>query len=38
MENLEDVLIIDKKFVTMKIGSCDMFLVKIKFSKPGKAE
>jgi len=38
MENSEDVLIIDKKFVTTKIGSCDMFLAKIKFSEPGKAE
>ena len=38
VENLEDVLKIDKKFVTTKIGSCDKFLAKIKFSEPGKAE
>ena len=38
MENLEDVLKIDKKLVTMKIGSCDQFLAKIKFSEPGKAK
>ena len=38
MENSEDVLKIDKKLVTTKIGSCDKFLAKIKFSKPSKAE
>ena len=38
MENSEDVLKIDKKLVTTKIGSCDKFLAKIKFSEPGKAE
>ena len=38
MENSEDVLKIDKKLVTMKIGSYDQFLAKIKFSEPGKAE
>ena len=38
MENSEDVLKIDKKLVTTKIGSCDKFLDKIKFSKLGKAE
>ena len=38
VENSEDVLKIDKKLVTMKIGSCDKFLAKIKFSDPGKAE
>ena len=38
MENSEDELKIDKKLVTMKIGSCDQFLAKIKFSEPGKAE
>ena len=32
------MLKINKKFVTTKIGSCDHFLAKIKFSKPGKAE
>ena len=37
VENSEDVLKIDKKLVTMKIGSCDKFLAKIKFSKPNKA-
>ena len=38
MENLEDMLKIDKKFVTTKRGSCDHFLAKIKFSEPGAAE
>jgi len=38
VENLEDVLKIDKKFETTEIGSCDKFLAKIKFSEPGKAE
>ena len=38
MENSEDELKIDKKLVTMKIGSCDQFLAKIKFSEPDKAE
>ena len=38
VENLEDVLKIDKKLVTAKIGSCDQFFAKIKFSEPGKAE
>ena len=38
MENSEDVFKIDKKLVTTKIGSCDQFLAKIKFSEPGKAE
>ena len=38
MENSEDVLKIDKKLVTTKIGSCDKFLAKIKFSEPDKAE
>ena len=38
MENSEDVLKIDKKLVNTKIGSCDQFLAKIKFSKPGKAK
>ena len=37
VENSEDMLKIDKKLVTMKIGSCDQFLAKIKFSKLGKA-
>ena len=37
MENLEVVLKIDKKLVTMKRGSCDQFLAKIKFSEPDKA-
>ena len=36
VENLEDMLKIDKKLVTTKIGSCDKFLAKIKFSKPAK--
>ena len=38
VENSEDVLKIDKKFVTTEIGSCDKFLAKIKFSEPDKAE
>ena len=38
MENLENVLKIDKKLVTTKIGSYDQFFVKIKFSEPGVAE
>ena len=38
MENSEDVLKIDKKLVTKKIGSCDQFMAKIEFSKPSKAE
>ena len=37
MENSEVMLRIDKKLVTMKRGSRDQFLAKIKFSKPGKA-
>ena len=38
MENSEDVLKIDKKFVTIKIGSYDKFLAKIKFFELDKAE
>jgi len=38
VENSEDVLKIDKKLVTTKMGSCDQFFPKIKFSKPDKAE
>ena len=38
MENSEDVLKIDKKFVTTKIGSYDKFLAKIIFFEPNKAE
>ena len=38
MENSEDVLKIDKKLMTTKIGSYDKFLDKIKFSDPSKAE
>ena len=34
MENSEDVLKIDKKLVTTKIGSCDQFFAKIKFMNP----
>ena len=34
VENSEDVLKIDKKVVTMKRGSCDQFLAKIKFFEP----
>ena len=34
VENLEDMLTIDKKLVTTKRGSCDQFLAKIKFFEP----
>ena len=37
VENSEDVLKIDKKLVTTKIGSYDQFLKKIKFFEPNKA-
>ena len=36
MEISEDVLKIDKKLVTTKIGSCDQFLTKIKKFDPSK--
>ena len=38
VENSEEVLKIDKKLVTTKIGSWDNFLAKIKFYDPNKAE
>ena len=38
VENLEVMLKMEKKLVTTKRGSCDQFLVKIKFSKPGEVE
>ena len=38
MENSEDVLRINKKLMTTKIGSCDQFFAEIKFFEPGKAE
>ena len=38
VENSEDMLKIDKKLVTTKIGSCDQFFAKIKFSEPSKAD
>ena len=38
VENSEDVLKIDKKLVTTKIGSYDQFLAKINFFDPGEAE
>ena len=38
VENSKDVLKIDKKLVTTKIGSCDQFFAKIKIFKPSKAE
>ena len=38
LENLEDVLKIDKKLMTTKRGSCDQFFAKIKISEPGEAE
>ena len=37
MQNLEDMLKIDKKLVTTKRGSCDQFLAKIKIFEPNKA-
>ena len=37
MENSEDMLKINKKVETTKIGSYDQFLAKIKFSEPDKA-
>jgi hypothetical protein len=37
VENSKIMLKIDKKLVTMKRGSCDQFLAKIKFSDPGNA-
>ena len=36
MENLEDVLKIDKKLMTTKRGSCDQFLAKISFFEPNR--
>ena len=38
MENLEVLLKIDKKLVTTNIGSCGLFLSKINFFEPDKAE
>ena len=38
VENLENMLKIEQKLVSMKRGSCDKFLAKIKFSEPGEAE
>ena len=38
VENLEDMLKIDKKLVTTKRGSYDQFLAKIKFFEPDEAE
>ena len=38
MENSEDVLKINKKLVTTKSGSYDLFLAKIKFFEPDEAE
>ena len=38
MENLEDMLKMNKKLVTTKRGSCDYFLAKIKIFEPGEAE
>ena len=32
VENSKDMLKIDKKLMTKKIGSCDQFMAKIKFS------
>ena len=37
VENSKIELKIDKKLVTMKKGSWDQFLAKIKFSNPGRA-
>ena len=38
VENLEDVLKINKKLVTTKRGSCDQFFAKIKIFKPNEAK
>ena len=38
VENSEDMLKIDKKLVTTKIGSSDEFFTKIKFSIANKAK
>jgi len=38
VENSEDELKIDKKLETMKRGSCDQFLAKIKISELDEAE
>ena len=38
VENLEDMLKIDKKLVTMKRGSCDQLLAKIRIFEPGETE
>ena len=38
VENSKDVLQIDKKLVTTKIGSSDQFFAKIKFSIADKAK
>ena len=38
VENSEDMLKIDKKLVTTKIGSYDQFLAKIKIFEPSEAE
>ena len=38
VENSKDVLKIGKKLMTMKRGSCDQFLAKIKIFKLGEAE
>jgi len=38
MENSDVMLKIDKKLVTLEIGSCDQFLAKIKFFEHDEAE
>ena len=38
VENSEDVLKFDKKIITTKIGSWDLFLVKIKIFEHDKAK
>ena len=38
VENSKDVLQIDKKLVTTKIGSSDQFFTKIKIFEPNKAQ
>ena len=38
VENLEDMLKIDKKLVTNKRGSYDQFFAKIKIFEPSKTE
>ena len=38
VENLEDMIKIDKMLVNTKRGSCDQFFAKIKIFKPNEAK